>query len=70
MSNSGDVRSAISNWLQFAVLLVTIIVLAMHGEGRLSRIEQAQADAERSRAEMVSHLDRIESRLDGLHDER
>jgi len=56
----------IGNWLQFTILLVTIIVLAMHGEGRLARIEQAQQDEATARAELKVQFDHLEQRLDYL----
>jgi hypothetical protein len=56
-------QSKHANWLQFALLLVTLLVLALHGEGRLSRVEQQLADAETNRQQMQKQLDRIEDNL-------
>lgn len=55
-----------ANWLQFAILLVTIIGIAIHEEGRLAKVEQALTDEEKASAEMVHRIERIELRLDHL----
>ena len=56
----------VGNFLQFVALLVTIIALAMHGEGRIAAIEQHLNDMEQSRRELIAHIDRIENRLDAI----
>jgi hypothetical protein len=52
-----------SNWIQFVLLLVALVSFALHGESRLSKIEQRMDDAEVTRGEMQTQLDRIEQRI-------
>jgi hypothetical protein len=57
-------ESKYANWIQFALLVVTLFALALHGEGRLARVEQQNIDAEKDRAEIHAQLDRIEGTLE------
>ncbi len=52
-----------ANWIQLAILLVTLLVLAVHGEGRLARVEQRLDDSEKDRAEMIRRLTSIEDKI-------
>jgi hypothetical protein len=65
-SGKGIGGNVFANLIQFFILLVTIVLLAMHGEGRLARIEQKLSDMDVQRNELVLHLDRVENRLDGI----
>lgn len=60
----GDAQARIANWIQFALLLISILVLALHGEGRLARVEQRLDDADTNRKEMADTLGRIENKLE------
>lgn len=62
-SVSGETQARIANWIQFAIVLLALLGLALHAEGRLSRVEQQLADAETNRQLMQKQLDRIEGDL-------
>lgn len=55
-------------WLQWALLFLTLIGAALHGEGRVARLEQAHTDDDKQREEITAHLDRIEQRIDKIAD--
>jgi len=57
-------QARVANWIQFALLLFSIFALAMHGEGRLARVEQQLMDAERDRKDLVQRIGRIEDKLE------
>ncbi len=52
------------DWIQFALLLLAIIGVAVHNEGRLARIEQRQIDADEQRKELAQQLQRFEDKWD------
>ncbi len=51
------------DWIQLALLLLTILGVAVHVESRLARIEQHLVDADRDNASMQERLGRIEEKL-------
>jgi hypothetical protein len=51
----------ITNWIQFALLVLTLVTFALHTESRLSKIEQRLDDGEKQIGRMQGQLDRIES---------
>jgi hypothetical protein len=53
----------LSNWIQFALLLLAMLAMALHGEGRLSRIEQRMDDSDKERTAMQEQLNRVEQIL-------
>jgi hypothetical protein len=53
----------ISNWIQFALLLVALVTFALHGESRLSKIEQRMDDGDTERGQMRAQLERIEQAI-------
>ena len=50
------------DWIQFALLLVSIVSIALYNEGRLSRIEQRQIDSEKEHAELVQEIRNLEAK--------
>jgi len=57
-----EIGSAIiTNWIQFALLVLTLVTFALHTESRLSKIEQRLDDGEKQISRMQNQLDRIES---------
>jgi hypothetical protein len=59
-------KQSLANWIQFGLLLLTLISFALHIEGRLSHVEQHVTDGDVSRGEIMQQLDRIESRIDSM----
>jgi hypothetical protein len=49
-----------ANWIQIALMLLAMLAMALHGEGRLSRIEQRMDDADKVRDTMQEQLNRVE----------
>lgn len=54
-------NSTVANWIQFGILLLAMLGLAMHGEGRLSHLEQGQKD-------LGDHVATLEQRIDRAFD--
>lgn len=52
------------DWIQFAVLLVSVFSIGVYNEGRLSRMEQRQIDAEKDHAALVLEVQKLEAKLD------
>ena len=50
------------DWVQFAALLLSMVSIALYNEGRLSRIEQRQIDAEKEHAALVQQLKDLETK--------
>lgn len=49
------------DWIQFAVLLVMLLGIAVRFESRMARVEQALEDGQRDRAEMIERLTNLEN---------
>ncbi len=60
----------LSNWIQFALLVVTILLAALHGEGQIASMRQQLTDEHNARLEMLAHLDHIEARIDAMTRQR
>jgi hypothetical protein len=52
------------DWIQFGILLATLLAIALHEEGRLARVEQQLADGEADRKEFLRRLSVIEEKWD------
>jgi len=50
-------------WLQWALIILTLIGAIVHNESRLARVEQTQADAAERQTEITDRLTRIEERI-------
>jgi hypothetical protein len=61
---NGETQQKYANWLQFAVLLITLFALAIHGEGRLARVEQKLEDGDRDRANMMQQIQNLNDKVD------
>lgn len=59
-----DPNGKYANWIQFALLLVSLLALAIHGEGRLARVEQQLADDADARRELAQRMANVEAKLD------
>lgn len=64
---TADIQARAANWIQFALLLVAILLMALHGEGRLSRMEQKLEDGDRDRTIIQDQLNRIETEIATWH---
>lgn len=64
---TAEAQARAANWIQFALLLVAILMMALHGEGRLSRMEQKQDDADKDRQIIQDQLNRIETEIATWH---
>jgi hypothetical protein len=51
-------------WIQFAILLLALLAMALHGEGRLSRIEQRMDDSDKVRDLMQQEILHVEQILE------
>jgi hypothetical protein len=49
-----------ADWFQFATLLISLILLAMHIEGRIARVEQHLVDQDAVNQQIMQRLSRIE----------
>lgn len=56
--------------MQFAALVLIILGMALHGESRLTAIEQAVKDGDTSRAEIIRHVENIDARIDAAFNRR
>ena len=61
---AGETNGRVANWIQFALLLLSIAVLAMHGEGRLARVEQRQEDMQRDLSNVAANLTALDAKVD------
>lgn len=50
------------DWIQFSILLVSLVSIALYNEGRLARMEQRQIDAEKEHAALVLELQKLEAK--------
>lgn len=55
------------DWIQFGILLLSILTAAMYHEGRLARIEQQLEDGKRDRDELLLRLQRDEDQWQHSH---
>ena len=61
---SEDKQARVANWIQFALLLLSILALATHGEGRLARVEQRQEDMQRDLSNVAANLTALDAKVD------
>ena len=61
---AGESNGRIANWIQFAILFLSLAALAMHGEGRLARVEQRQEDMQRDLSNVATQLGALDAKVD------
>jgi len=66
MDEAKGVAAKYANWIQFIMLLVYLLVMALHMEGRISKLEQQINDGDKNRVELMDRLARIENKLDRI----